>query len=114
MNGLKSLTEKNYFEEKLKEFADHAIRNSFKLFRLNERDRCDVEKQSRRSQCVFNEFCENQDKNEHENEQNKKILWIKRKEFDENDVVNNINEVIYFNEKRDALWMRWWNEKIEL
>ena len=86
----------------MKKSADHAIRNSFKSIRSNERDRRDVDEQSKRSQCALNEFCENQDENEHENEQNKKILWIKEKELDENNVVNDINEIVRFDEKRDA------------
>ena len=57
-----------YFEKKLKKFIDHAARNSFKSFRLNERNRRDVDEQLKRNQCVFNKFCENRNKNEHENE----------------------------------------------
>ena len=96
------MIEKNYFEKRSKESADHAIRNSFKSFWSNERDRRDVNEQSERNQCVFNEFCENQDENEHENEQNKKTLWIKKEKLDENDVVNDIDEIVRFDKKRDA------------
>ena len=58
----------------MREFVDHAARNSFRSFRSDERDRRDVNEQSKRNQCAFNEFCENQNKNEHENEQDKKTL----------------------------------------
>ena len=68
------IIKKNYFEKRLRKSADHAVRNSFKSIRSDERDRRDVDEQSERSQCVFNEFCENQDENEHENEQNKETL----------------------------------------
>ena len=71
---MKSFIEKNHFEKKSKESADHAIHNSFKLFQSDERDRRDVNKQLKRNQCVINKFCENQDENEHENEQDKRIL----------------------------------------
>ena len=98
----------------MREFADHAVRNSFKSFRSGERDRRDVDEQSKRSQCAFNKFYENQDENEYENEQDKRTLWIKEEEFDENDVVNDIDEVVRFDEERDASWMRKRNEEIEL
>ena len=98
----------------MKKSVDHAARNSFKSIRSDERDRRDVDEQLRRSQCAFNEFCENQDENEHKNEQDKRILWIKRKELDENDVVNDIDEIVCLNEERDASEKRWWSEKIEL
>ena len=65
---------KNYSEERSRKPADHAVRNSFKSFRSDERDRRNVDEQSKHSQCVLNEFCENQDENEHENEQDKKTL----------------------------------------
>ena len=74
MTGRIIIIKKNYFEKKLRKSADHAARNSFKSFRLNERNRRDVDEQSKRSQCAFNEFCENQNENEHENEQDKRIL----------------------------------------
>ena len=108
------IIKKNYSEKKLKEPADHATRNSFRSTRSNERDRRDVDEQSKRSQCVFNEFCENQGENEHENEQNKRILWIKEEELDENDAVNGIDEVVRFDEGRDASRGRWWNEETKL
>ena len=28
--------------------------------------------------------------------------------------MNDINEIVRFDEERDASWVRWWNEKIEL
>ena len=68
------IIKKNYSEERLKESADHAARNSFRSTRSGERDRRDVDEQSKRNQCAFNEFCENQNENEHENEQDKKVL----------------------------------------
>ena len=68
------LLKKNYSEKRSRESADYAARNSFKSSRSDERDRRDVDKQSKRSQCAFNEFYENQDKNEHENKQDKRIL----------------------------------------
>ena len=71
---MKYFIKKNYFKKKLKEFTDHATRNSFKLFQLNERDRRDVDEQSKHNKCAFNKFCENQNENELENEQDKKIL----------------------------------------
>ena len=108
------IIEENYSEKKSRESADHAARNSFRSFRSDERDRRDVDEQLRRSQCVLNEFCENQDENKHGNEQDKGVLWVKEKELDENDVVNDIDEIIRLDEERDALWVRWWNEEIEL
>ena len=66
--------EKNYSEKKSRKSADHAVRNSFKSFRSDERDRPNIDEQSEPSQCALNEFYENQDKNEHENEQDKKTL----------------------------------------
>ena len=91
----------------MRKSAGHAARNSFKSSWSDKRDRRDVDEQSKRSQCIFNKFCENQDKNEHENEQDKRILWVKEKELDENDVVNDISEVIRLDEERDASWMQW-------
>ena len=108
------IIKKNYSEKRLRESADHAARNLFKSIRSDERDRRDVDEQSKRNQCVLNEFCENQNENEHKNEQDKKVLWVKEKELNENDVVNDINEVIHFDKKRDASKKRWWNERIEL
>ena len=98
----------------MREPADHAVRNSFKSIRSSERDQRDIDEQLKRSQCALNEFCENQDENKHENEQDKKTLWVKEEELDENDVVNNIDEVVRFDEERDASRKRWWSEKIEL
>ena len=106
--------EKNCFEKRSRKSVDHAVRNSFKSFRSNERDRRDVNEQLKRNQCVFNEFCENKNENKHENKQDKKTLWIKKEEFDENNVINDINEVVRFDKKRNASWMQWWNEKIKL
>ena len=97
---------KNYSEKRLRKPADHAARNSFRSSRSNERDRRDIDEQSERNQCALNEFYKNQDENEHENEQDKKALWIKEEELDENDVVNDIDKVVRFNEERDASWER--------
>ena len=98
----------------MRKSADHAARNSFKSIRLNERDQRDVNEQSKRNQCALNEFCENQDENEHKNEQDKETLWVKEEEFNENNIVNDINEVVRFDEERDASEEWWWNKKIKL
>ena len=77
----------------MKRFAGHAAHHLFKLSRCDERDRRDVDKQSKRIWCAPKRFRTNQDEIKHENEQDKETLWIERKESVENDVMNDDDKV---------------------
>ena len=90
----------------MRKSADHAVRYSFKLLKYDERDRCDVNKQSKCIWCVLNEFCTNQNKIKYENEQNKRILWIKRKESVKNDVINNNDKIFQYDKTRNTSRLR--------
>ena len=63
-------------------------------------------RQSERIWYAFKEFCTNQDEIKYENEQDKETLWVKRKEFVENNIINDDDKIFRLDKTRDALWMR--------
>ena len=94
------------FWEETRRSADHATRYSFKSSRCDERGRRDVDKQSKRIWCALKRFRTNQGEIKHENEQNKRTLWVKRKESVENNVMNDDDKIFWFNKICDASRMR--------
>ena len=56
--------------------------------------------------CAFKKFYTNQDEIKHENEQDKKILWIKRKESVGNNIINDNDKVFQYDKICDASQMR--------